>query len=182
MPVLAAEYRRPEHSFGTLGEKYGVSPSTIRNRLHRWADETGTPWPMKVANRGANRDVVDPSLAASEVLYACAKFRISQTTLAGLCGLGANHLHKLTSGRLHKIKRKTQGTILEVVSRLDAGELVVEPEPVILPTKVRTTCPNGHAYTGLRDSRTGRRLCVICRTQKHNRRLLTVQAQQRTAA
>lgn len=170
MDRLAHEYVSGG-SYHTLGRKYKVSGSTIRNRLKAWADERQMSWPLKShdqARRGV-QDVVSAEITRLAIHDACRRYRISQGTLAKLCGVGLNHMHKISSGHQPRVYRRTQGKILETIFQLDAGELTVEPEVAVLPMPVRDRCAKGHPYTG-RVSSKGQRQCATCYLAKDRRR------------
>lgn len=170
MEQLATEYRSGQ-SYRMLGEKYGYSASTMRNRLHAWAVDRGE-WPLiePTQKRGQNRDVVPVDLARSEIAATCRQYRISQVALAKVAKVSPNLLHKISGGHVDHILRTTQGKILEACSKLYAGEVVLPPTTTWLPMHARDRCPNNHPYTGKRDAKTGRRHCSVCRAYKDARR------------
>ena len=171
--LLAAEYRQPGASLKTLAVKYGCSASTVRNRLQSWATGAGESWPLKSDSqtRGKNRDTVSTAMVVKEIQYACVRLHVTQSTLARLAGINPNSMHKISSVKnTARIMRSTQGKILEAISAVEAGEVVHEPQKVILPMPVRTHCPAGHPYTGASDPTTGRKLCRLCRMDKERRR------------
>lgn len=170
MDALAQEYRRGA-SYGVLGKKYRCSPSTIRNRLMAWAAAESVLWPLVQQERRSldpKPHIVGAELAQAAILDACKRHCVSQKTLAKHIGISTNLVHKISSGHQPRIFRATQGLILEAACQLDAHEVVLARELVILPMRVRDRCPKGHVYDG-RTYR-GRRRCTQCWLAKERRR------------
>lgn len=169
MAALVSAYRQGA-SFAALGERYGCSATTIRNRLMAWCQRNEVEWPLRTVKQGKPRiDSVSAELVRKEIADAVRTYRISQIQLAELAGVSVNVLHKISSGHKTTILRKTQGKVLEACSKLACGQVYIEPAPrVLLPKSVRDECQSGHPWRGQRWPN-GDMKCNICTAAKHAR-------------